>query len=109
MRYIEIEAWRYDLVGNRKDGYLVNDQIYVGSTIIEQAVWYAQNEYFTKKLKQEIKRIFDLKPTIRFKNIKLQYSGPYIYIDHEVDEGNTPIGQLRCVRELTEEEQEAAA
>lgn len=106
---LRIKVWKYDLLGNLKDGYTINDKIDAGEVVLEEAVWAAPTEYFSKKLKQEIKRIYGIKPSTRFANIELTGDDEIVYIEHVCDMGYTPIGEMWVMGKLTEEEQEAIA
>jgi hypothetical protein len=107
MKYVRVKAWTYDLWGNIKDGYVVNDKFDAGEIVFEEPVWIAQNDHFLRKLKTKIKHIFGLKANIRHASIELSGDDTVLYVDHHNDTGYTPIGELEVVEELTKAEKEA--
>lgn len=109
MKYLRIKVWEYDLEGSLKDGYIVTERFDAGDVIIEETVWKAPTEYFERKLKQVIKKIYGIKPSTRFANIELTGDDDILYVEHVCDMGYTPIGELWLMGELNEEEQEAVA
>jgi len=88
---VKVEIRLYDVWGNPKDGYAINDVFVMEHEYpLEKEVWESN-----KALKRFIKDMF-FKPYVRFCDIKLDTSAENtVYFNYGKDE--KPIGEIRLV------------
>ena len=85
------KACNYDVWGNKKEGYEVNDVYLVNSEV------KIKKDISDNDLKREVKKIFDLKRNIRLSSIDIEGEDIYtLYFNYNID--NYPIGELRYIK-----------
>ena len=98
MSYGMFTACSYDVWGNEKDGYEVNNVFPFERDVVIQKEVY-ENLDNEKELIRFIKRLFGLKKNLRFDNF--EFDGDFdciIFINYN----GYPIGELRCDKVIEE-------
>lgn len=89
-KYMDVQIWLYDVWGNKKEGYEVNNQWEYDSPItMDEETWT------TDKLLKKVIKKYLLKPTVRLSNITFMANGED-YVEFEI--GGIPCGRLEVVK-----------
>ena len=89
-KYMDVQIWLYEVWGNKKDGYDVNDRWEHDTPItMDEETWT------TNKLLKKVIKKYLLKPTIKLSQITFTTEGEN-YVEFEV--GNRPCGMLEVVK-----------
>lgn len=95
-KYMDVQMILYDVWGNKKDGYTVNDIWKVDEPItINEEIWWDH-----KALRKIIKKYL-FKPEVRLGKITITFQEE-IHTEFEFD--NKPCGRLEVVKEYEQEE-----
>ena len=89
-KYMDVQIWLYDIWGNKKEGYEVNNQWKHDSPLtMDEETWT------TDKLLKKVIKKYLLKPTVRLSNITFMTKGED-YVEFEI--GGIPCGRLEVVK-----------
>ncbi len=89
-KYMDVQIWLYDVWGNKKEGYEVNNQWEHDSPLtMDEETWT------TDKLLKKVIKKYLLKPTVRLSNITFMVKEAD-YVEFEI--GGIPCGRLEVVK-----------